>query len=128
MIPECLILDDRVGVPIYMSDEHCFIQWEEEQGWDTVLKKCNIEGWPGAYHKFTVWPSQNDEDICEFKVSVYEIRCFVTEIKYLLISYDEIMEWDNIFHCVCLPYNRLNLLKFYSDFLALIGQAKYYSG
>lgn len=48
---------------------------------------------------------------------VYEVICRASKDKYYLISFSEIQEHDDMYDTVCVPYNKLNILKFYKDYV-----------
>jgi len=71
-----------------------------------------------CWDRFHVWGKndQKSED-GDFFVTVYEIFCCRTNEQFYLISYRELFEFDDIKHCVCVIYNKLNLLEFYAKYL-----------
>jgi len=120
MIPAVEILDDGVNIPIYGTSDYCFIEWKEDDTYEDALIKAQggERNFISIYTIFKIWPSdieESDSENEEWDLRVYEIQCKNTEIKYFLISYWEISEFDDIRHCVCIPFNALNLFKFYRN-------------
>ncbi len=56
--------------------------------------------------------AQSVTQICH----VYEVQD-VTGEDFYLIAFSELDEWDDIKHCVAVPYNNFNLIKFYKEYL-----------
>lgn len=56
--------------------------------------------------------AQSITQICH----VYEVKD-VTGEEFYLIAFQEFDEWDDIRHCVAVPYNKFNLIKFYKEYL-----------
>lgn len=132
MIPQVLVEDDVVGVPIYSTQKYCWIEWKEGENVDKALGRAydNESTIAVRWTRFKIVPSdleaEPDEDHYEgFEIWVYQVRCKESGDRYYLIAYDEIGEFDDILNCVCIPYNRLNLLKFYAKYLCPIGQIKF---
>ena len=52
-------------------------------------------------------------------LNVYEVECMRSKIQYFMIASDKYAheDWESIQHCVCVPHNKLNLIKFYKDYL-----------
>ena len=131
MIPGIKVLDDEVGIPIYGTNEYCWIEWKENECKDIALGRAYEGDFKRAmlYSRFKVAPRDFDvEDPGHYEgceIITYEVKCRKSEIKYLMVSYNEVEEFDDIYHCVCLPFNRLNLYKFYSEYLCLLGMVKY---
>jgi len=133
MIPRVEREGHRFLVPIYgTSGRYCWIEWMEGEGVDSALSRACNDGSdkPWVHSTFKVWSNdmseQNAEDLVNsIDLYVYEVECCVGKERYFLISDDVILFSCDILNCVCVPYNRLNLLKFYSEFVCTIGQTRY---
>jgi hypothetical protein len=47
----------------------------------------------------------------------YDVRCCKTFIHYYLVSRTKVTDIESLDHCVCIPFNYLNLMKFYSEYM-----------
>lgn len=91
------------------------IKWKEKQDWDEVLKKNKLN----TYFPSHLWSNYaayyfNEESYLsnyfqfEFPFSV----CFYEFPNHFLISYAEIMEFNDIKNCCCVPSNLLIISQF----------------
>lgn len=127
MIPSVNVFEKHVEVPVYGTDLFCHIVWEEGETVEDAMKRASGNDSFSVYTRFKVWPSDSEEDetYSGYEVGVYEVICSETHKKYYLISSREMDEFDDVLHSVCVPYNKLNLLKFFSEYLCPIGQTCY---
>ncbi len=128
MIPAVQILDTEdgwsVGIPILNTNECCWHEYKEEECLDDVAKRfVNASGNRYCTLRSNICFDEiyNDPEEEEDRqiLSVYEVECMRTKILYFMISNDCRIDedWDNIKHCVCVPHNKLNLIKFYKDYV-----------
>lgn len=121
--------EDYAHIPIF-GTENSFIRitWGEDedsitnfengkhQMWCTL--RCNIcfdEGWrdPGD-------PSSTSQII-----HVYKVEDENTKEMYSLLAFNEIVDVGHIRHCVALPFNDFNLVKFYKEYLMTFPDPSY---
>jgi hypothetical protein len=134
MIPSVIIEGSRIAIPVFGSPEHCILIWNEEESTEDFLKRAmqseHTIGWCSVH----VWNKYTEDDGEPFTgegifyIHVYDIFCSETNRKFHLIAYDDLGEFDDIEHCVCLPFNRLNLLAFYRDYIIPFANKKFYHG
>lgn len=132
MIPSVIFDDnDVIRIPIFQSEEFCCFKWEEDVDVETFLKSITCSksgvGW-NSIHVWTKISDADDKPEGEFYLYIYDVKCFQSEREFHLISYGEIEDFDDIKNCVCLPFNRLNLLKFYKEYLIPFSDTNFFSG
>lgn len=120
MIPSIEILEDgdTIGIPIFGTDEFCWVTWLEGEDCNDFFLRATGENYVCPWSSFSVWSSLNQvREHPDYKIFVYDIFCYRTHRKFHLISYDDVNDFDDLSNCVCLPFNRLNLLKFYKEYV-----------
>lgn len=126
MIPPVIQENDFFLIPIYYDKGYCYLEWQDDDCMNTMLKKMKITKFMG----YKIYPPDIDPDDensymqCE-EIYIYEVKCAKFGTQYFMISFYELFDYSHIFHCVCIPYNALNILKFFSDYTGKIGQAKF---
>lgn len=102
-----------LSIPIIDTEEFCFIKWGEDEAFDEV--------YPDSYCSLRsniCFDENYDIDNGLFQIlHIHEVICYKTKKMYLLVSMSKIEEYDDMFHTVCLPYNYLNILKFYKEYV-----------
>ncbi len=104
-----------VGIPCYESDEYRWLVWGEDDSAEDVLKKHSKCGFANSYAWFKTWSKgDGNEEDPSISVSIFEMMCCQTQKTYFLLVWDELDDFDSIFHSVALPYNCFNLLSFFN--------------
>ena len=104
---------DIFFIPILGTNFNCQIKWLEDETFPDLgfSVYCSLRS-------NLCFDENYDIDNGLFQIlHVYEVTCRASKKKYFLISFSEIQEYDDILHSVCVPYNRLNILKFYKDYV-----------
>lgn len=115
--PPYTSLKDTVGFPIYQESDFCWITWKDSQTVKQMLKGAGGRTYP--IEKIRSFNSVDpDDEHANLTYSVYEIACKDTKRQfYLICALHEFVEYDDIYHCICVPRNYYNLLIFIKDFL-----------
>lgn len=108
--------DDEIGIPVLESNEICWLLWKVDELPEDVIKRSNNHNFFSIYDQFTIWNAMLDDDQ-KIYTTIYEVTCYKSKIKYYLITYRELDNYENIFNSVCVHYNYLNVLKFFKDYL-----------
>ena len=101
-----LLGSSRDFICISLKDEDEFVKITENS-WCTLRSNICFDE---AYR------DENDTQSITQICNVYEVRD-VTGEEFYLIAFNELDEWDDIRHCVAVPYNKFNLIKFYKEYL-----------
>jgi hypothetical protein len=132
VIPSVIIQDEQIAIPVLNSDNFCFFIWKEEESVDIFLKRASQSEYVRLWASIGVWTEDEDkkDEYSEgtFYIYVYDVLCCKTEKEFHLICYGEITDFDDIKNCVCLPFNRLNLLTFYKKYLSPFSKCDFYLG
>lgn len=123
MIKSVIEMDSFVGIPILDSDEYCYLLWEENETAIDCFRRFDRsmeipeKGNPMNMHRWNhIYYEMNDDSDEEKSLIIYDINCIKTGIKYFLVCESEIGDYSDIFHCVCLPFNAINIIIFYNKY------------
>jgi hypothetical protein len=115
MIPAVIIKDDKAFVPIIGTNEYVCLIWKEDgDNCEEVRRWCTLRTnicFDEAYR------SVNIPDSVKQILNVYKIKDSENGVPFFLVAFDQLQDFEDIGHCVALPYNKLNLIKFYKDYL-----------
>ena len=131
MIPSVIINNDHVMIPIFQTSGFCYLKWEDDVDVETFLKSITLNNFGMCWDNAHVWTKICDAEEKpegEFYLYVYDVKCYKTDREFHLISYGEITDFEDIKNCVCLPFNRLNLLKFYKEYLIPFSGSDFFTG
>jgi hypothetical protein len=138
MIPSVTVDGSRICIPILGSDQKCFLDWKEGEETkeffknsmrsENTLRWCSFKIWNSIDKIWNNTEEDEEDDFGTFCVYVYDVFCIVTDKKYHLICLGELDDFSDIENCVCLPFNRLNLLIFYKDYLVPFCDKNFFHG
>ena len=117
MLREVRATDDGYFIPVFDSIHECFIKFSHE---DSLEEASNSGGLKiiapyGNINKILRIKNYNVKDF--LIPHVYAVFCILKCEKYFLVSFFEIEDADDLKHSVCIPFNKLNLYKFYKEYL-----------
>lgn len=117
LIPETILEDDWVGIPVYGTNDHFWFTCSENEtlidAWSRVndlSKKCETIV---CYQSFSIWnEEEKDEEDSSISLFFYECECLKTKKDYLLVSKNELpyCDFEDIKHSFCIPNNKINIL------------------
>jgi|GEM_PF-4261270 hypothetical protein len=109
-----------IGIPILNTDQFCWLEFREDECLSDVAKRflnaCPM-GIVYSSLRSNIYFGGDDED--PRNLNVYEVECMRSKIQYFMIASGEYahQDWEAMQHCVCVPRNELNLIKFCKDYL-----------
>lgn len=127
MIRAVQLKDNSAFIPLLGTPRFICLSWNFDE--DAVDKfenktfinwcslRCNI-----CFDE--AWRCSSDVSSITQILHVYEVIDSNTQEQFFLVSFNEIKEVDDIAHCVALPYNKLNLIKFYKDYVMTFPDGK----
>lgn len=128
IIPEVIEDGDLFQIPIYGSDEKCYLLWHEEETIENFLKRASKSNYSHIYDLKKVLLRDYDHtdiELGSFSIGVYEVFCHKTDRKYFLLCCGGALDDPSgIFDCLCVPRNRFNLLTVYKEFLVPFSEKK----
>jgi hypothetical protein len=118
MIPPPIIDNNTFGIPIYKSNEFCFLTWKDGETFQEMMKRNQNVDSISKYDSFETISSDDELDISfSFQCAIYDVICEKSnKIFYLVVNYPETFVQDDIYDWICIPRNRLNLMKFYIEY------------
>ncbi len=135
MIGEVVVEGDMLRIPVIGRDSGCSIKWCEGEGVDEALGRAHPEGEFFKYSSFKVWSTDMEEcdgeiptNLTEIEAVVYRVVCASSGKQYYMISEGEVNDFEDMMNAVCVPYNTLNLLRFYGEYMCPIGKSRYRIG
>lgn len=120
MIPAVKLENDCAFIPLIggRENETVCVKWNDNEDSVTPFEDggswCTLRSnicFDEAYRHY-----EEPSSITQI-LTVYEIKDANTEVEYFLIAFDRIQNDDDILHCVAIPHNRLNLIKFYKEYI-----------
>jgi len=123
MIPAAIELPNAVSIPVWDSTQRCIIEWGEEDCAEDVLKRASDHPFYSVYDR--IFTPIEEEYERRFSLITYEVTCIQTKTKYYMVSTFEIEEFDDILHCVCVPFNKINLMILYGKLLCPLHGKKF---
>ena len=112
MFKQCVEWDNEdyvgISVPIYGTDQTCEIDFGDD---DSHKKYCTLRI-PLIYDQNYPLP---------IEIDVWEVKDCDTSKRYYLICDGDICPDEGVVHAVCVPFNSLNIIKFFKDHLMCQG-------
>jgi len=119
IIPAVVEDGDYIGIPV-IGGGCCWIEWKEGEDYKDALIRANPDGedygFVRMYETHSLGYIDEDGESTDEEFVVYEVKDSRSEYKFFLISVYEIGDPGDIFNCVCVPHNAMNLRKFYKEY------------
>lgn len=106
-----------IGIPILGSNDYCWLKWHDEENITDFLINNTCNHYDYIDSSMHVYRKNDEEENGFINVTVYEVFCKKTKVRYFLIIEGRFYDPDCIFGSVCLPHNKLNLIIFFRDYL-----------
>ena len=121
MIPAVKFGNGVAFIPfIDEAGKYACINWDMDGKALEVFEDMKYPGWASLRSNICLDEGSRDEDepsSTQQILQVYELTDLNTGSEFLMVAYYEIRDFDDIKHCVALPYNYLNVIKFYKEYV-----------
>lgn len=128
---DSVILDEEKNlflVPIWGRNSFCHFTWLEDEDADDFMMRatCSEKKRPHSFHcryKLNFWNKVGGEIKSEFgyeslELEIYEVYAVHPHSEKFYLCTEHLNDPEEFYHAICIPYHKLNLIKFLNEYFS----------